>query len=471
MKNKSRIFSFFALLTTFACIFSFSASAIEPPSEILEASSVYVVNIETDGCAYEYLPDSELQPSATAKLMTALTAYRFLEDRLSERVVISAEMTAGYAKYQSFYTTEWKSLDSYRGSYIEIRDLFELLLISGSDDAAQSLALLCSKSVDGFVSEMNKYAEELNMSSTVYKNVTGANVSNAKTTARDVSALACEFYKKAELVRISASSNAQIYVGADKVTIFNKNPFSSTYYNTNYYDKEINGILYGASSRTDTCLIAEKAEDNLSYICVIMGADNQSQLRDSEGKPRNAFTLCSTLLNYAQKGFELKCVLENHRIFAELPVKLSRQADYVTLVPQKELFAFLPVDVEPERDLNYELSFERQSLEAPLMQGEALGSVEVFYGDVSLGTVALVANNAVSKSLILDIQDFFARLLRYPLTVILIVLALLLAVLSVFYRAHSEAVAIRTQKEAEAEEKSNAERKGNAGASAPDNRQ
>ena len=459
MKNKRRSFSFFVVLTILVYIFALPASATEPPSDILEASSVYLVNIETESCAYEYMPNIELQPSATAKLMTALTAYKMLEGRLSERVIITPEMTAGYSRYQSFYTNEWKNLEDYRGSYIEIKDLFELLLISGSEDAAQSLALLCCKSTDDFVAEMNRYASELEMTSTVYKNITGYNVTDAKTTAKDVSRLACEFYKNAELVRIASVFNSEITVGADKVTLFNKNPVSSTYYNNNYYDKSINGILYGASSRTDTCLITEKTGGNLSYICIIMGADNQSALRDSEGRPRNAFTLSSALLEYALEGFELKCVLEDHRIFAELPVKMSRQADYVTLVPQKELFAFLPKNIDFDSDLTYEVSLLKRELEAPLMQGDVLGSVEVLYGEKSLGSVELIANNAVSKSLILDIADFFLRLLKNPITVTLIIFALIFLVLSIFYRAHTEALNPREPKEAEHENKSTPERK------------
>ena len=216
----------------------------------------------------------------------------------------------------------------------------------------------------------------------------------------------------------------------------------------------MSGLLYGASSRTDTCLITGKTGGNLSYICIIMGADSQSALRDSEGRPRNAFTLSSSLLEYALESFELKCVLENHRIFAELPVKMSRQADYVTLVPQKELFAFLPKNINFDSDLKYEVSLSKSELEAPLMQGEVLGSVEVLYGEKSLGSVELIANNAVSKSLILDIADFFMRLLKNPITVTLIIFALIFLVLSIFYRAHIEALNHRDSKESEPEDRS-----------------
>ena len=447
MLKRRRFCSFFAILTILVYIFTLSAAAAEPPSEVLEASSAILVNIETERVAYEHSPDLELMPSATAKLMTAYLAYGQLKDRLDERILISEDMVEGYKNYQSFHTGEWKSLYDYIGQRIEVSDLFELLLISGSNDAAKALATLSFGSESEFVLKMNEKAEELKMSSTVYKNPTGINILGAKTTARDASKLACVFYGNAFLVNTSSAFMSKITVGADEVTIYNRNPIASNYYERGYYDTEVTGIIYGASSRTDACLITEKTAGNLSYIAVIMGADRDSALTDSEGNRKNAFTLSDELLEYGTKEFALKCILEKHEIFASLPVKMSRQADFVTLVPRERLFAFLPKSVDIENDLDFELTVDKSSLEAPVMQGEVMGSVKVIYDGRVLGETELITNAAASKSLLLELSDFFSRVMRNPLTIIVIILTVFGIGALVLYRSHNEALILREQDE------------------------
>lgn len=447
MLKRRRFCSFFAILTILVYIFAIPTAAVEPPSEILEASSAILLNIETESVAYEHSPDLELMPSASAKLMTAYLAYGQLKDRLDERVTISEDMVEGYKNYQSFHTGEWKSLYDYIGKRIEVSDLFELLLISGSNDAAKALAVLSFGGESEFVSKMNEKAKELKMSSTVYKNTTGINLMGAKTTARDAAKLACAFYGNAFLVNISSAFMSKITVGSDEVTIYNRNPIASNYYERGYYDTEVTGIIYGASSRTDACLITEKTAGNLSYIAVIMGADRDSALLDSEGNKKNAFTLSSALLEYGTKEFALKCVLEKHEIFASLPVKMSRQADFVTLVPRERLFAFLPKSVDIENDLDFEVTVDKASLEAPVMQGEVLGCVKVIYEGSVLGEAELITNAAVSKSLVLELSDFFSRVIKNPITIIAIILTVVGIGALVLYRSHNEALILREEYE------------------------
>ncbi len=441
--KKRRIFSFFAFLLILVNLTAPTALAAEPPKEISEASSVLLINFETQNIVFEHFSEEEHTPSATAKLMTAIVAYEKLRDRIDEYAQITEDMTSGYTAYQSFHNGEWRCLNDYLGRKAQIRDLFELMLISGANDASQALAVLACGSVDAFVSEMNEKAAELGMTSTVYINPTGVNALGAKTTARDCARLACAFLNYAEISKISSSFSSKIEIGGDGATIYNRNPISSNYYNTNYYDTSINGIVYGSSSRTDTCLIAEKREGNLAYVCIIMGADSEASIRDENGKIRNAFTLCSSLLDYGVEGFSLKCVLEKHRVFGEIPIRMSRQADYVTIVPKEKLFAFLPKDVDVEKDIEYDVICEERVLDAPVSQGKTVGSVRVLYKGELLDEVELVTNNAVSKSLVLEFGGFVKRFLRNPLTIIFIILLLLFVVASILYRSHTEAVFLR----------------------------
>ena len=420
----------FCILTTLLCIYP---SAAEPP-EVVGVGSATLVNTETGNVVYSYNSDVELSPAATPRLMTALVTYKLLKNRMDEAVTVSADMVKGYENYNSFYLSKWRSLSDYVGKKITVRDLYELALVYSADDAVQALAVLAYGDTSRCIAAMNDTAKALGMTHTEYTNTVSSGA-GAKTTGADTAKLASAFYKENVLFEIASSSSASIAVGADKVTIYNRNLFNSTYYGAGYYDDSVYGLLYHSSAG---CIVSAKANGNLSYVCVIMGADTTGKATYSDGTTANAFTVSSSLLKYGIDGFGFTEVLSPLRIFADIPVTLSKQADFVTAVPRGSLVSFLPTSINVETDVTYEVHLDVTTLEAPVKLGESLGRVDVIYNGETLGSVELVANAAISKSLTREFSDFLARVISYPVTIVIIVFVVIFFFGYILYSAQKE---------------------------------
>ena len=96
----------------------------------------------------------------------------------------------------------------------------------------------------------------------------------------------------------------------------------------------------------------------------------------------------------------------------EIPVALSADADYVTLVPAESLTLYLPLSLDPKTDLSYAYRLDRDVLEAPVTEGDAAGVYTVSKNGESLGSVQLVTKNSLPKSDFLAVLDSIDRITR-----------------------------------------------------------
>src|SRR5699024_7208733 len=107
--------------------------------------------------------------------------------------------------------------------------------------------------------------------------------------------------------------------------------------------------------------------------------------------------------------FSYQTVLEGSELIKEVSVALSR-VDHVSVHPAEDVELLLPNNTDPaslERTLEYE-----STVDAPIEQGQVLGSLTLSLDGETLATVDLVASNDVESSTLLvvmrRVHDFFA---------------------------------------------------------------
>lgn len=121
------------------------------------------IDLETDTVLAERNSFAVINPASMTKILTILTAAEALgEERLDEAVTVSKEAT------EYSFVNECSNAGFEAGETVTVRDLFYGTILPSGGEAAAELAVFTSGSMEEFVSQMNRKAEELGLSDTAH---------------------------------------------------------------------------------------------------------------------------------------------------------------------------------------------------------------------------------------------------------------------------------------------------------------
>ena len=385
-----------------------------PHSENVAAAAVY--NLENDMLVYSHNVDAVLPTASFTKMMTAVCAYELLSDRLDEKLTVEYSMIKNATGNQVGY---------YVGETVSVRDLFGGLLLRGANDSAYLLCYAAKGSVEDFVAYMNEKAQILGMYATVYKNPTGMDAEGMVTSAADSIKIAKEFYAIEFLTALSSAVQYSMPATEKSGTriIYNRNALVSKVSETGYFDSRILGINAGSTVSAGYYAASAVSSDTLQYMIVVLGG------KDVEGK-NAAYQLTSELATYALTQYGYTEVIKTTKIVCEVPVRLSTDADYVTLVPADSLMLYLPSSLDVTTDLTYSYRLEKDTLDAPVTEGQVVGTYTVSRNGEVLGSVDLVAKNSLARSEFLVVLD---RIEQFTKSTFFIATVLAAVVLTILY--------------------------------------
>lgn len=385
-----------ALLLSLVCLLCFALPAAAGDAVTLRSiaedsipdatgiGAAAVWNVENETFVYEHNADAALAPASLTKLMTAVCAYEALGDRLDETLTVEYSMIAAASGNQVGY---------YVGETVTVRDLFGGLLTRGANDCAYLLAYAACGGTDAFVARMNEKAAALGMDATVYKNPTGMHAEGATTTAHDAARIAAAFREIPALTALSGAVQYEMPATnkAPARIIYNRNALVSRVSETGYFDTRVTGLNAGSTVESGYYAASAVGSETLHYVIVVLGA------AEVDGK-NLAYTFTSRLAGYALSGFGYVEVIRASGAVCELPVTLSSTADYVALVPARDLTLYLPLSTDVDTELVKTVRLDRESLEAPVEAGEVVGVYTVSRDGEVLGSVNLITKNALPKS-------------------------------------------------------------------------
>jgi len=134
-----------------------------------------LVDVDTNKILLSNNPNSRIYPASVTKLATALTALNIYP--LDEVITVKQEYNEG------------KVMELKANEKITIRSLVNALLIYSANDAAFNLATHNSDGISGFVSEMNKLAQNIGLKNTHFTNVDGLHHPDHYSTPYDLAQL------------------------------------------------------------------------------------------------------------------------------------------------------------------------------------------------------------------------------------------------------------------------------------------
>lgn len=422
MKTR-RFFSVFLLLALIAGLAVTPASAAEedggvtPPE--LHCEAVLLVDANTGRMVYGKNEHEQMYPASLTKIMTALLVLEAVDSgqlSMDQQVTATESAMAGLA-------ADGSTAGILVGEILTVEQLLQCMLIVSANEACNILAEEVSGSVDAFVDAMNAKAEALGCENTHFVNATGLHDSQHYTTAWDLYLITAEAMKHEDFMRICDTARATIPATnlSEERNLYTTNYLIDTWRSLGYIYSNAHGIKTGSTDEAGHCLVSSATEGSLSFISVVLGGPRET-LEDGEIRTYSFYDT-RALFQWAFANFSYQTVLEEMEMVKEVSVALSK-VDHVSVHPASDVEILLPNGIDPatlERTINLE-----SPVDAPITEGQVLGSLTLSLDGTELATVDLLANHDVESSGLLvfgrNVQLFFGQTIVKVIGIVLLVL-------------------------------------------------
>ena len=399
--------------------------AVEDPE--IHAEAALLVDANTGKPVYAKNADQEMYPASLTKIMTALLVLEAVD---AGKLSMDQQLTASHTAMTTDLAEDGSTANIQEGEVMTVEQYLTCMLVVSANEACNVLAEAVSGSVDAFVDAMNAKAKALGCQNTHFVNTTGLHDSQHYTTAWDLYRITCAALEYPDFMRICDTATAEIPATnlSESRTLHSSNYLIGTWWSLGYLYSDAHGIKTGSTSQAGHCLVSSATRGSLSFISVVLGADRVT-LEDGEIRTYSFYDT-RTLFDWGFDNFSYQTVLTSDEVVKEAEVSLSREVSYVTVHPAEDVELLLPNGVTADQ-LERTISIETP-VEAPIAEGEALGTLQLSYDGQVYATVDLLALNDVqaSKLLVLgrNIQLFFEKTVVRVIAIILLILVVVLIV-------------------------------------------
>ena len=421
MKTR-RFFSIFFLALLLVGQLTVPATAADAPDPEIQAKAALLVDQKTGAVIYGMNEHDELYPASLTKIMTCLLVLEAVDEgrlRLSQEITASPTALEGLAE-------DGSSANIKPGEILTVEELLYCMMVVSANEASAILGEKVSGSVSSFVDQMNAKAKELGCENTHFMNPHGYHDSQHYTSAWDLYLITKEALKYPMFMTVCDSSSHTVPATnlSEPRQLNNTNFLIRT--GRDYYNADVHGVKTGSHSQSGNCLVTTAQHASMDLLCVILGAD---RIQKEDGSWWTySFGETNRLYDWAFGNFTYQTVLKEGDVAGEAPVALSA-TDYVTLRPAKPVELLLPKGVDLE-ELEKVVTLKADPAEAPIAEGDVLGTLTIRLDGEECATVDLLALNDVEASRLRifwrDMKEFFSSTTA---KVILIIGAVLLVLL------------------------------------------
>lgn len=337
----------------------------------LAAPSAVLIDAATGTVLYEVNDHERLAPASVTKVMTLLLVMEALDaGKISWDDQVTASDAAAAKGGSQVYLEP--------GEQMSMEDMIKSVVVSSANDCATALAEHVAGSESAFVELMNRRAQELGMTDTVFVNCTGLddgeNASEHLTTAYDIALMSRELLTHDEIRKFTTIWMDTVRDGAFGLSNTNKL--------VRFYDGTT-GLKTGFTSGAGYCLSASAKRGDLELIAVVMHCETSP----------DRFESAKALLDYGFANYALvHPVLEDEEPL-QVPVVLGTQQSVQAVVGDA---APLLIDKALQAAVTRTVQLEER-VDAPVKKGQQLGTLLIEADGKTLGEIPLVAECDVAR--------------------------------------------------------------------------
>ena len=329
----------------------------EPPALELPCRAACLIDQQTGTVLYEKNADQQMPIASITKVMTLLLTFEAVHNG---QLTMDTPVPVSEHAYHMGGSQIWLE----PGEQFTLDEMIKAICVSSANDAAVAVAELVGGSEPAFVERMNARAAELGMSSTTFHNACGLDTEGHLSTARDVAVMSCQILNACpEVLHYTGIWTDTLRGGATQLV--NTNKLLRRY-------TGITGLKTGTTGGAGVCISASAARDGLQLIAVVLGAPSS----------KDRFEAATTLLDYGFGAWQAAPLpaMENR----PLQLQVTGSAEDSVPLDYAALPETLLLPSEGAAQLTAELDLP-QVLEAPVEQGQAVGSVRICSGETLLG--------------------------------------------------------------------------------------
>ena len=418
-RKSIRVMSLFiAILSVFFSLVPIASAENSSPPQVTGIDAACVINAEHREVVIDNAMKETVYPASTVKLMTALVAYEYFKEDLDVKITVTEEMLAA---------SVGRNLKLETRERIRVTDLLHAMLVGGYNDASVILAISTAGSIEAFCTKMDTKAKELGANNTHYTNPTGLHDDAMTTTAYDTALIGLAILENETLLSITKAVKYTIPETnkSEDRTIYNRNILITTNMTEEYYYSHAEGMNSGATDEGGDCVVTAGRLDGLSYVCVVMGGRPQSENDDTN----YACIAAKDLLRYALISYEVKTLYSEKQRVGTIPVRFSATEESVGIKPLRDLSSLLFVGVDLETEVQFETNIFPELLEAPIKEGDVVGSIQAIYNGKVLDSTDLITADTIDSHGFLIFMYRVKQVTQHPVFII----TLLIAVAGIVY--------------------------------------
>ena len=278
------------------------------------------------------------------------------------------------------------------GEQMRAEDLIKAVCVVSGNDAAVALGEHLAGSEEAFVERMNARAKELGMNDTHFLNCTGLPAEGHVTSAYDIALMSRELILHHPDIRRFTTIWMDSLRGGESLLV-NTNKLVRFY-------PGATGLKTGSTSSAKYCISATAEKDGMELIAVVLGGSTSDK----------RFADAKTLLNYGFAAYTLLPVVPESPLPA-VPVTLGERRQVQAVLPQGSV---LLLEKNRANALTQSLTLS-EAVEAPVEQGDTLGSLDLFTADGTLlSSLPLLAGESVAR---LTWRQLFCRCASFALCI------------------------------------------------------
>ncbi|MDE7076751.1 MAG: D-alanyl-D-alanine carboxypeptidase [Clostridia bacterium] len=344
--------------------------------------SAYLCDFNSGECIYKENETARMPIASVCKVMTLTLCFDAIQSgklSLDDKISVS-ERAAGMGGSQVFLQT---------GLTYPLSDLIKSIIVCSANDSCVAVSESISGSEEGFVALMNKRAEELGCTDTLFANCTGLPKETQYSCAKDVAIMFSNLIKNEEYFKYSKIWLEDFNHPDNRTTsITNTNKLIRKY-------TACDGGKTGFTNQAGFCLASTAKKDSMRLVSVVLGASSSD----------DRFKSAMNMFDYGFANYKNRVILDKDvNLNDKFTVDCSKK-QAISVKPARSSYVFSAINATPEIERNV-IAYD---IKAPVKQGDVVGKIEVYKDGVLCDTVDLVAAEDADKA---TYGDFFKKVAR-----------------------------------------------------------